>query len=106
MGVIGKLASILAEITIRKSQERVRVILLAEEESTAANLIDQLLQHPIKLAEFKPLAREEIYEQSEAVPERCFVDTNIWLYAFIEGEDRQKTMYAKALLETSRAVIV
>ena len=42
----------------------------------------------------------------ETVPERCFVDTNIWLYAFIEGEDRQKTMYAKALLETNRAVVV
>ena len=28
-------------------KERVRVILLAEEENTAANFIDQLLQHPI-----------------------------------------------------------
>jgi hypothetical protein len=45
-------------------KERVRVILLAEEESTTENLIDQLLQHPIKLAAFKPLAREEIYERS------------------------------------------
>jgi predicted nucleic acid-binding protein len=42
----------------------------------------------------------------EAMLERCFVDTNIWLYAFIEGEDHQKTMYAKTLLETSRAVVV
>jgi hypothetical protein len=52
------------EVYRSRLKERVRVILLAEEESTAENLIDQLLQHPIKLAEFKPLAREEIYEQS------------------------------------------
>jgi predicted nucleic acid-binding protein len=42
----------------------------------------------------------------EAVLERCFVDTNVWLYAFIEGEDPQKTVCAKALLETSPAVVV
>jgi hypothetical protein len=52
------------EVYRSRLKERVRVILLAEEESTTENLIDQLLQHPIKLAEFKPLAREEIYEQS------------------------------------------
>jgi hypothetical protein len=44
-------------------KERVRVILLAEEESGAMNLIDQLLQHPVKVAGFKPLAREEVYER-------------------------------------------
>jgi predicted nucleic acid-binding protein len=42
----------------------------------------------------------------DAGPESCFVDTNIWLYAFIEGDDPQKTVRAKALLETSRAIIV
>jgi hypothetical protein len=52
------------EVYRSQLKERVRVILLAEEESTTENLIDQLLQHPIKLAEFKPLAREEIYERS------------------------------------------
>jgi hypothetical protein len=52
------------EVYRSRLKERVRVILLAEEESTTENLIDQLLQHPIKLAEFKPLAREEIYERS------------------------------------------
>ena len=52
------------EVYRSRLKERVRVILLAEEESTTENLIDQLLQHPIKLAEFKPLGREEIYEQS------------------------------------------
>jgi hypothetical protein len=52
------------EVYRSRLKERVRVILLAEDESTTENLIDQLLQHPIKLAEFRPLAREEIYEQS------------------------------------------
>jgi hypothetical protein len=42
----------------------------------------------------------------EAAPESCFVDTNIWLYAFIEGEERQKTARAKELLEASRTIIV
>ena len=45
-------------------KERVRVILLAEEENTAANFIDQLLQHPIYIAGLTPLTREEIYERT------------------------------------------
>ena len=43
-------------------KERVRVILLSEEENTATNFIDYLLQHPISIAGFTPLTREEIYE--------------------------------------------
>jgi predicted nucleic acid-binding protein len=42
----------------------------------------------------------------DAASERCFVDTNIWLYAFIEGNEPQKTVRAKALLEASPAAIV
>ena len=42
----------------------------------------------------------------DAEPESCFIDTNIWLYAFIEGDDPQKTACAKALLEASHAIIV
>jgi hypothetical protein len=49
------------EVYRDRFKERVRVILLAEEESGTGNLIDQLLQHPIKVAGFKPLTREEIY---------------------------------------------
>lgn len=45
-------------------KERVRVILLAEEESTTRNLIDQLLQRPLKVAGFKPFTRDELYERS------------------------------------------
>ena len=38
--------------------------------------------------------------------QRCFIDTNIWLYAFIEGDDRRKSAHAKALIEASSAVSV
>jgi len=52
------------EVYRHRFRERVRVILLAEEESTTANLIDQLLQRPLKIPEFKPFTRDEIYERS------------------------------------------
>jgi predicted nucleic acid-binding protein len=42
----------------------------------------------------------------DTAPASCFVDTNIWLYAFVEGDDRRKSARAKSLLEASRAVIV
>ena len=51
------------EVYRDRFKERVRVILLAEEESTTLNLIDQLLQRPVKVAGFKPLTREEMYER-------------------------------------------
>ena len=31
----------------------------------------------------------------------CFIDSNVWLYAFIEGQDEGKTERAKALIEAS-----
>jgi hypothetical protein len=52
------------EVYRHRFKKRVRVILLAEEESTTVNLIDQLLQHPLKVAGFKPFARDEMYERS------------------------------------------
>jgi len=39
-------------------------------------------------------------------PASCFVDTNIWLYAFVEGDELSKSARAKSLLEASSAVIV
>ena len=42
----------------------------------------------------------------ETEPESSFVDTNVWLYAFIEGDDPQKSARARLLIEASRAVIV
>jgi hypothetical protein len=45
-------------------KEKVRVILLAEEANLSTDLIAQLLQHPLKVAGFTPLTREERYERS------------------------------------------
>ncbi len=43
-------------------QNRVRVIVLAEEQEIVANnFIDQLLQNPLRLKSFQLLTREEIY---------------------------------------------
>jgi len=43
----------------------VRVIILAESEYklATANMIDRLLTNPLKLDNFKPLTREQIYER-------------------------------------------
>lgn len=41
----------------------VRVIVLSEEQRAKTNLLDQLLANPIKLENFVPLTREEIYER-------------------------------------------
>ncbi|MGH8064648.1 MAG: PIN domain-containing protein [Candidatus Entotheonellia bacterium] len=42
----------------------------------------------------------------ETESKSCFIDTNVWPYAFIEGDDRQKSARAKLLIEVSRAMIV
>lgn len=42
----------------------------------------------------------------ETEVESCFIDTNIWLYAFTVGNDPQKTARAKMLIETQRTVFV
>nr|VFK39357.1 MAG: Predicted nucleic acid-binding protein, contains PIN domain [Candidatus Kentron sp. TC]VFK56522.1 MAG: Predicted nucleic acid-binding protein, contains PIN domain [Candidatus Kentron sp. TC] len=39
-------------------------------------------------------------------PGRCFLDTNIWLYAFITGQDPRKTRKAKYLLATAREIVL
>jgi hypothetical protein len=39
-------------------------------------------------------------------PASYFVDTNIRLYAFVEGDDLRKYTRAKSLLEANRVVIV
>jgi len=38
-------------------------------------------------------------------PKRCFVDTNIWLYAFIESEDAEKTKKAKHTIDSHEVVL-
>ena len=52
------------EVYRSRLKDCVRVILLAEEENTTGNLIDQLLQHPLTVTGFKPFARDEIHERS------------------------------------------
>lgn len=42
----------------------------------------------------------------ETEAENCFVDTNIWLYAFTVGDDPEKTARAKRLIETQSIVCV
>ena len=51
------------ELYRNRFKDRVRVILFAEEESATGAFIDQLLQHPLKVAGFKPPAREAIYKR-------------------------------------------
>jgi hypothetical protein len=41
----------------------VRVILLAEESTEKFDMIGHLLANPVDIESFKPLTREEIYEQ-------------------------------------------
>jgi hypothetical protein len=41
----------------------VRVILLAEESTEKFDMIEHLLTNPLNVEGFKPLTREEIYEQ-------------------------------------------
>jgi predicted nucleic acid-binding protein len=43
---------------------------------------------------------------TETELEICSVDTNIWLYAFIEGDNRQKSPRAKLLIEASRDIVI
>lgn len=45
-----------------KLKEIVRVIILTEENEVSTNFIDQLLTSPLKINDFKPLFRTEIYE--------------------------------------------
>ena len=38
--------------------------------------------------------------------ETCFVDTNIWLYAFIETQDKDKTASARSVIESNGQIAV
>jgi len=41
----------------------------------------------------------------EETRERCFIDTNIWLYAFIETGDEQKRLAAKSTIQKADIII-
>ncbi len=46
-------------------QNNVKVIILAEDKSeTCSDIIEELLNSPVKLAEFTPFKRDEIYERN------------------------------------------
>ena len=45
------------------AQKSIKVILLKpEEQAPIQDMIEQLLQHPIKVDQFQPLKRDEVYE--------------------------------------------
>ena len=44
-------------------EEDVKVMILKEEKKEETNMIDQLLDTPVKIKKFKPFSREKIYEQ-------------------------------------------
>ncbi|RME48934.1 MAG: PIN domain-containing protein [Caldilineae bacterium] len=41
----------------------------------------------------------------EEAQQRCFVDTNIWLYAFIETGNKRKRTIAKSIIQKSDVVV-
>lgn len=41
-----------------------------------------------------------------APAQTVFIDTNVWLYAFIVGQDPQKTVRARYLIQTASTIIV
>ncbi len=36
---------------------------------------------------------------------RCFLDTNIWLYAFVAGQDQEKSHTAKGIIQSDDIVV-
>lgn len=44
--------------------------------------------------------------ETEAASSLCFVDTNIWLYAFIAGQDAAKSARARQLLQEDATSLV
>lgn len=42
---------------------------------------------------------------SDAEPKLCFIDTNVWLYAFIQTQDQNKTAVAKITIQSSEIVV-
>ncbi len=41
----------------------------------------------------------------ESNPVSCFIDTNVWLYAFVESQDEGKARIAKELIENNQPAI-
>jgi predicted nucleic acid-binding protein len=41
-----------------------------------------------------------------ATPHTVFIDTNVWLYAFIAGQDPRKTARARQVIQTASTIMV
>lgn len=41
----------------------------------------------------------------ETEPTRCFLDSNIWLYAFVTTQDRDKSKISQSLIRSNRIVV-
>jgi len=48
--------------SMKKLAGKVKVIILQEQPENSTNYIDELLESPLKVGNFTPLTREEIYE--------------------------------------------
>ena len=80
-------------------KNRVRVTLQVEEESTPTkNLIDQLLARPVRMKTFRRIPKKT-YMPDDRTPD-CFIDTNIWLYAFVEADDPSKSANVQPLTKS------
>ena len=42
---------------------------------------------------------------SDVEPKLCFIDTNVWLYAFIQNQNQDKAARAKAIIEKSEIIV-
>jgi predicted nucleic acid-binding protein len=42
---------------------------------------------------------------SDVEAKLCFMDTNVWLYAFIQSQDQDKTVIAKTTIQSSEIII-
>ena len=51
------------EVYRNRFKDRVRVIVIADEQNLGVDLIKQLLENPLNVVGFRPLTRAEIYEQ-------------------------------------------
>lgn len=47
----------------QRTGNTVKVIIMTEKKAKQADIIDRLLTNPIKLKDFSPFSREEIYER-------------------------------------------
>ena len=48
----------------KKIGNTVKVIILSDHKSKFSDIVDTLLEHPVKVEDFKPFSRDEIYERS------------------------------------------